>query len=171
MPVRSICMPVVLDHPELTECLARYMATVRPTAGYLPDNVEYLRKVNGLSTRREVFEVLLKSRFLVVSVGFLVGNPILFPLSPMSQIQGQKFNPTRVSTPGGTVGIGGSLFSLYPVEQPGGYMMLARTLESWDTCGSKPGFSPTKPWLWEPFDMVTFKEVTVQEYDKISTLR
>ncbi|KAH6662115.1 allophanate hydrolase subunit 2-domain-containing protein [Halenospora varia] len=168
VPVRTVCLPVVLDHPALTECLARYMATVRPTAGYLPDNVEYLRKANGLSSRREIFEILLKSRFLIVSVGFLVGNPILYPLNPMSQIMGQKFNPTRVSTPGGTVGIGGSLFSLYPVEQPGGYMMLARTLETWDTFGSKPGFSPTNPWLWEPFDMVTFKEVSVQEYDRIN---
>ncbi|KAH8685367.1 urea carboxylase [Tricladium varicosporioides] len=168
VPVRTICLPVVLDHPDLTQCLSRYMTTIRPTAGYLPDNVEYLRKANGLSSRREVFEILLKSRFLIVSVGFLVGNPILYPLNPMSQIMAQKFNPTRVSTPGGTVGIGGSLFSLYPVEQPGGYMMLARTLETWDTFGSKPGFSPTNPWLWEPFDMVTFKEVSVQEYDKIN---
>lgn len=185
MPVRTISLPVVLDHPDITESLARYMGTVRSTAGmfeipiprqitdvdsgYLPDNVEYLRKANGMSSRRETFEILLNSRFLVVSVGFLVGNPILFPLSPKSQIMGQKFNPTRVSTPGGTVGIGGSLFSLYPVEQPGGYMMLARTLETWDTFGTKPGFSPNHPWLWEPFDMVTFREVSVEEYDTINT--
>ncbi|KAL3420530.1 urea carboxylase [Phlyctema vagabunda] len=167
IPVRTVQLPVVLDHPSLTECLERYMGTIRSTAGYLPDNVEYLRKANGLKTRREVFEVLLKSRFLVVSVGFLVGNPILFPLNPMSHITGQKFNPTRIATPGGTVGIGGSLFSLYPVEQPGGYMLLARTLETWDTFGTKPGFTPTNPWLWEPFDMITFYEVSVEEYDSI----
>ncbi|RDW60679.1 hypothetical protein BP6252_12062 [Coleophoma cylindrospora] len=167
IPVRTVKLPVVLDHPSLTECLERYMATIRSTAGYLPDNVDYLRKANGFSTRREVFEILLQSRFLIVSVGFLVGNPILFPLNPMSHITGQKFNPTRIATPGGTVGIGGSLFSLYPVEQPGGYMMLARTLETWDTFGTKPGFSPTNPWLWEPFDMVTFYEVSVDEYNSI----
>lgn len=167
IPVRTVRLPVVLDHPELTACLERYMGTIRSTAGYLPDNVEYLRKVNGLATRREVFEVLLSSSFLVVSVGFLVGNPILFPLNPMSQITAQKFNPTRIATPGGTVGIGGSLFSLYPVEQPGGYMLLARTLETWDTFGTKPGFSPATPWLWEPFDMVTFEEVSVDEYNRI----
>ncbi|KAF4636666.1 hypothetical protein G7Y89_g1423 [Cudoniella acicularis] len=168
IPVRTIRLPVVLDHPDLTECLSRYMTTIRSTAGYLPDNVEYLRKANGMSSRREVFEILLNSRFLIVSVGFLVGNPILFPLNPKSQIMAQKFNPTRVSTPGGTVGIGGSLFSLYPVEQPGGYMLLARTLETWDTFGTKPGFSPSNPWLWEPFDMVTFSEVSVEKYDEIN---
>lgn len=47
--------------------------------------------------------------------------------------------------------------------------MLARTLETWDTFGTKPGFSPTHPWLWEPFDMVTFREVSVEEYDAINT--
>lgn len=80
----------------------------------------------------------------------------------------QKFNPTRVATPGRTVGSDGS-FSLYPVEQLSGYMMLARTLETWVTSGTKPNFSPTNPWLWELFDMATFEEVSVKEYDMINT--
>ena len=57
------------------------------------------------------------------------GLPMLYPLTPKAFLA-QKFNPTRISTPGGTIGVGGSLLSIYPLEQPGGYMMLARTLDS-----------------------------------------
>ncbi|KAF8850289.1 hypothetical protein BDZ45DRAFT_809246 [Acephala macrosclerotiorum] len=109
---REIYLPFVFDHPDIRASEQRYMETNRPTAAYLPHNVEYLRTNNGYSTRREVFETSLKSSCLVVAVGFFVGTPILFPLNPMSGIVGQKYNPTRVSTPDGTIGMGGSLFTI-----------------------------------------------------------
>ncbi|TAQ89761.1 hypothetical protein B7494_g1936 [Chlorociboria aeruginascens] len=167
IPCREIYLPVVFDHPAIRASEKRYRETTRPTAVYLPDNVEYLRINNGLSTRRQTFEILLKSPFIVVAVGFLVGTPILFPLEPMSGIVGQKYNPTRVSTPGGTIGMGGSLFAIYPVEAPGGYMLFARTMECWDTFGNGPSFSPTRPWLYEPFDILRYHEVNVKEYDQL----
>lgn len=168
VPCRELRLPLVMDHPEIQKCIQRYMETVRSKAAYLPDNLEYLRKCNGLNSRREVFNMMLNTDFVVVAVGFLYGAPILFPLSPKS-IRCQKYNPTRVSTPGGTFGIGGSILSGYPIEQPGGYMMVARTLEMWDSFGTKPGFSPSKPWLFEPFDLVKFYEVSVDGYDALAT--
>jgi urea carboxylase len=167
IPCREIRLPVVFDHPDIAASSQRYMETNRPTAAYLPDNVEYLRTNNGLSTRRETFETLLKSEYLVVAVGFLVGTPILFPLEPMSGIVGQKYNPTRVSTPGGTIGMGGSLFAIYPLEAPGGYMLFARTMECWDTFANGPSFEATRPWLFEPFDILRYHEVSVAEYDSL----
>jgi allophanate hydrolase subunit 1 len=167
IPCREIYLPVVFDHPDIAASEKRYIETNRPTAVYLPDNVEYLRTNNGLSTRRETFETLLKSPYLIVAVGFFVGTPILFPLDPMSGIVGQKYNPTRVSTPGGTIGMGGSLFAIYPVEAPGGYMLFARTMECWDTFGNGPSFTPMRPWLYEPFDIVRYHEVNVKEYDQL----
>lgn len=167
IPCREIYLPVVFDHPAIAESTQRYIETNRPTAAYLPDNVEYLRQNNGLSSRRETFETLLRSPYLIVAVGFLVGTPILFPLNPMSGIVGQKYNPTRVSTPGGTIGMGGSLFAIYPVEAPGGYMLFARTMECWDTFGLKPNFAPARPWLFEPFDIVRYHEVSIEQYDQL----
>lgn len=167
IPCREIHLPVVFDHPDIAASEKRYIETNRPTAVYLPDNVEYLRTNNGLTTRRETFETLLNSPYLIVAVGFLVGTPILFPLEPMSGIVGQKYNPTRVSTPGGTIGMGGSLFAIYPLEAPGGYMMFARTIECWDAFGTGPSFTPTRPWLYEPFDMVKYHEVSIAEYDRL----
>lgn len=168
LPVRVFRLPAVMDHPALNECIERYSGTVRNKAVYLPDNLEYLSKNNGLSSRREVFDMMLNTKFLCAAVGFYIGTPILFPLSPM-YIMGQKYNPTRVATPGGTIGMGGSLFAMYPKEAPGGYMLVARTLELWDTYGAKPGFTPSKPWLFEPFDIVTYYEVSVDEYSKLES--
>ena len=168
LPVRVFRLPAVIDHPALNECIERYSGTVRNKAVYLPDNLEYLAKNNGLSSRREVFDMMLNTKFLCAAVGFYIGTPILFPLSP-TYIMGQKYNPTRVATPGGTIGMGGSLFAMYPKEAPGGYMLVARTLELWDTYGSKPGFTPSKPWLFEPFDIITYYEVSVEEYSKLES--
>jgi urea carboxylase len=167
IPCRELYLPVVFDHPDIAASEQRYMETNRPTAVYLPDNVEYLRTNNGLSTRRQTFETLLNSPYLIVAVGFFVGTPILYPLNPLSGIVGQKYNPTRVSTPGGTIGMGGSLFAIYPVEAPGGYMLFARTMECWDAFGNGPSFTPTRPWLFEPFDIVRYHEVSVAEYDQL----
>lgn len=111
------------------------METNRPTAAYLPENVEYLRTNNGISTRRGVFQTPLDSQYLVVAIDFLVATPMLFPLNQMSGIVAQKYNLTRVFTPGGTIAMGGSLFVIYPLEAPGGYMLFARKMECWDTFG------------------------------------
>lgn len=143
------------------------METVRDKAAYLPDNLEYIRRSNGLQTRREVFDLILAMDYVIVAVGFLCGAPILFPLSPKT-LTCQKYNPTRISTPGGTIGLGGTILSGYSCEQPGGYMMVARTLEMWDTFSTKPGFSQNQPWLLQPFDKVSFFEVSIEEYDHLA---
>ena len=164
---REYRLPVVLDHPDLTECIEKHMATSRNKAVYLPDNVEYVRKANALKDRRDSVDILTNTKFVVPTVGFISGLPMLFPLAPKAFLA-QKYNPTRVSTPGGTIGVGGSLLAIYPLDQPGGYMMLARTLEMFDPYGTKSGFTLEKPWLMEPYDLVTFYEVSVEEYDRLA---
>ncbi|KAF4121458.1 urea carboxylase [Geosmithia morbida] len=166
IPCREIRLPLVMDHPAVQECIRKYIATTRSKAAYLPDNLDFIRKCNGLASKRDAFEMLTKTEYLVAAVGFLCGAPMLFPLSP-KKLLCPKYNPTRVSTPGGTLGLGGTILAAYPCEQPGGYMMAARTLELWDPYGTKPGFTQERPWLFEAFDRVKFHEVSVDEYDAI----
>ncbi|KAJ8132768.1 hypothetical protein O1611_g849 [Lasiodiplodia mahajangana] len=159
--------PYLVDHPEIEECIQRYMETTRNKAAYLPDNVEYIRRCNGLSNRSEVFDMILQTEFVVPAVGFYCGTPMFFPLDPKGIIC-QKYNPTRVSTPGGTIGYGGPLMAGYSIQAPGGYMIAARTLEMWDTFGTKPGFTAEQPWLLKPFDKVRFFKVSIEEYDSLA---
>ena len=168
LPCREWRLPLVMDHPEIEEHTQKYMQTVRDEAAYLPDNLEFLAKCNGLKSRRDVFEQLVNTEYLIAAVGFICGAPMLTPLTPKN-LMCQKYNPTRVSTPGGTIGLGGPIIAAYPLEAPGGYMMAARTLELWDPYGTKPGFTPERPWLFESFDRVTYFEVSVEEYDSLAT--
>lgn len=166
VPVREVRLPLCVDHPTVEEATQRYMESIRPTAAYLPDNVEYLRKNNALESRRDVFDSLLKTPWLTVAVGFFVGTPIMFPLDPRYVYTGQKYNPNRAYTPSGSVGLGGSLLAIYPVAAPGGYQLMGRTLGTWDMMGTRPGFSPSRPWLYNHFDIVKFHEVSKEEFDE-----
>lgn len=40
------------------------------------------------------------------------------------------------------------------------------TIPGVDILGSKKGYSPDKPWLFEDFDQITFYPVTEEEYEK-----
>ena len=133
----------------------------------MPDNVEYLRKNNALATRQQVFDSILKAPWLTVAVGFFVGTPILYPLDPWRVLTGQKYNPTRIYTPRGSIGLGGSLAAIYPVAAPGGYQLMGRTLGGWDAAGNRPGFSSDRPWLFKEFDLVKFYKVSEEEYSQI----
>lgn len=165
LPTRHITLPIVFNHPSIHAAELRYQTLQRDQAVYVPDNVSYVADNNGLPSRTAVFDVLRQTKFLVVAVGFMTGLPLLWPLNPAARLTSQKYNPTRIATPPGTVGLGGGLFCVYPTEQPGGYMMLARSVPVWDTYALRPGFRARgTPWLCEPFDIVEFAEVTLDEY-------
>ncbi|KAI2466913.1 AHS2-domain-containing protein [Annulohypoxylon bovei var. microspora] len=164
---RRFILPIVFDHPSIREAEQRYSTMQRDKAVYVDDNVTYVQKNNGLASRSDVFDILRKTRFLVVTVGFMTGLPIMWPLDPLARLTAQKYNPTRITTPPGTVALGGGLFCVYPADQPGGYMMLARSIPVWDTYALRPGFRESKPWLCEPCDLIEFEEVSLEQYTEI----
>lgn len=53
-----------------------------------------------------------------------------------------------------TAGIGGSYMCIYPMDSPGGYQLVGRTLPIWNTFGRAGPFTARKPWLLEFFDQV-----------------
>ena len=56
--------------------------------------------------------------------------------------------------------------ALYNVESPGGYQMTGLTIPCVDILGSKLGYSLSRPWLFEDFDLLTFHEVEEEEYER-----
>lgn len=166
IPTREFTLPVTFEDPEVKLSVQKYMETVRSKAVYLPDNSEYLAEANGYASTREVEEAVVGCRQLAVAVGFFMGTPILLPLDPRKRMRCQKYNPTRLTTPAGALGHGGSCFAIYPVSCPGGYALLGRTLPCWSTFGDKPGFTPTQPYLFENFDTIQFEKVDQKVYDQ-----
>ncbi|KAG6875088.1 hypothetical protein C0992_005252, partial [Termitomyces sp. T32_za158] len=163
---RRITLPIVLDDPWNKEALQRYMATMRRDAIYLPSNIEYLGKNNGLEPL-EALQRLVQTDWLVLGVGFYLGCPFLVPIDPRCRLVAQKMNPSRTYTPRGAVGLAGPVAAIYPIESPGGYQLYGRTLPPWQTWGKGDDFNPDKPWLLEPFDQIHFEVIHTDNYAEI----
>ncbi len=65
-----------------------------------------------------------------------------------------RYNPARTFTEEGTVGIGGAYMCIYPMDSPGGYQLVGRTLPIWNTYARAGPFSPEAPYLLRQFDQV-----------------
>lgn len=65
-PGRRITFPIVLDDKWNKDALQHYMSTTRDRAVYLPSNVEYLAKNNGLSDSNEALQKLVQSDWVRV---------------------------------------------------------------------------------------------------------
>ncbi|KAA6408635.1 MAG: urea carboxylase [Lasallia pustulata] len=165
VPSRIFKLPIIFESHRQTAALQRYMETQRPYASYLPDNMEFVAKNNGLE-RKDLEWILLNSRLLAVSVGFFCALPLCLPVDPRHRIGCPKMNPSRVFTPEGQVSWGGSCMALYNVESPGGYQLTGLTIPGVDVLGSKNGYSLDRPWLFEDFDQLTFHEVSEEEYER-----
>ncbi|GAB1199152.1 hypothetical protein APSETT444_008498 [Aspergillus pseudonomiae] len=165
MPSRLFKLPLAFESQRQKDAIDRYMETQRPYASYLPDNMDFVAKNNAF-TKAEVENIYLTARLMVVSVGFFTALPLALPVDPRQRMNCPKMNPSRVYTPAGSVSWGGSCMALYNVDSPGGYQMTGMTIPGVDILGSKRGYAPDRPWLFEEFDQITFYRVSEEEYEK-----
>jgi urea carboxylase len=82
IPGRLFKFPILFDDPLAKAAIEEYMATLRNSAVYLPDNVEYVAKANGLESAAVIKKSLASCRQLVVGISFLAGMPFMLPLDP-----------------------------------------------------------------------------------------
>jgi urea carboxylase len=160
LPTREVFLPIALDDPTVHEAMQRYQKSVRPDAPWCPDNVEFIRRVNGLADRDEVFRVVTEASYLTVGLGDVyLGAPVAVPLDPVHRLVTTKYDPARTWTPENAVGIGGIYLCVYGMEGPGGYQLVGRTVPVWryDEAGDGP------PWLLRLFDRLRFVPVSPAE--------
>jgi urea carboxylase len=162
LQVREVTLPIAFDHPSTHEAMRRYAASVRPDAPWCPDNVEFIRRVNDLPERADVFDVVAAATYLVVGLGDVyLGAPVAVPIDPRHRLVTTKYNPARTWTPQNAVGIGGIYLCIYGMEGPGGYQLVGRTVPVWRLPGH-PARDPS-PWLLRQFDRLRFRPVSAQE--------
>ncbi|KAI5249053.1 hypothetical protein E4T42_05452 [Aureobasidium subglaciale] len=164
VPCRKFRLPLSFESKAQEEATKRYMETQRPHAPYLPSNFDFVAKNNAF-TSDQLRDIFLTGQFMAVVVGFYAGNTVSLPVDPRQRMQCPKANPSRVFTPEGTVSWGGSCMSIYPVDSPGGYQMTGRTIPIFDALGWKDGFSPSRPYLFQDFDLLTYYRVSEEELD------
>ncbi|MDQ1662018.1 MAG: urea carboxylase, partial [Blastococcus sp.] len=160
LDVREVTLPLALDHPAAHEAMARYARSVRPDAPWCPDNVEFIRRINDLDRRDDVFEIVTAATYLVVGLGDVyLGAPVAVPIDPRHRLVTTKYDPARTWTPQNAVGIGGIYLCVYGMEGPGGYQLVGRTVPVWRHVPA----STEKPWLLRQFDRLRFTPVTADE--------
>ncbi len=142
------------------------MQSVRKDAPWCPDNIEFIRRINGLDSIDEVKKILFEASYVVMGLGDVyLGAPVATPLDPRHRLVTTKYNPARTWTAENSVGIGGSYLCVYGMEGPGGYQFVGRTLQMWNRYRKTREF--TNPWLLRFFDQIRFYEVSHEELQQI----
>lgn len=163
VPAREVTMPLSWEDPEAVRAMVHYQEHVFPNAPWAPDNIEYIRRINGLPDRQAVQDVILDARHVVVGLGDVyLGAPVALPLDPRHQLVTTKYTPARTWTPENAVGIGGAFLCVYGMEGPGGYQLFGRTVPVWMR-RDEEGHTPGKPWLLRHFDVLRFELVSADE--------
>jgi len=164
IPSRVVHLPLSWNDPAIAETVQRYVDSVRSDAPWCPDNIEFIRRVNGLDSVEDVRRIVFDARYLVLGLGDVyLGAPVATPLDPRHRLVTTKYNPARTWTPPNVVGIGGAYLCIYGMEGPGGYQLFGRTIQVWNTYGRSPSFVEGKPWLLRFFDQIRFFPVSHEE--------
>jgi urea carboxylase len=160
---RVIEIPACYGDPWTRACVEEYARTIKP----IGDDAIFVAEASGLPSaeafaRRHAFTL-----HWVGGVGFWPGLPDMMPLDPRCQHSIPKYDPPRLSTVTGAIGVGGGFTSIYPMDTPGGYHLIGRTpvpVFSMDT--RLPQFR-SRATLFEPGDRVKFVPIDVATFEEI----
>lgn len=164
VPNRIIHLPLSWDDASTRLAIEKYMQSVRPDAPWCPSNIEFIRRINGLSDIGEVQQIVFSANYLVMGLGDVyLGAPVATPLDPRHRLVTTKYNPARTWTPENAVGIGGAYLCIYGMEGPGGYQFVGRTVPVWNRYKKTRSFTEGRPWLLRFFDQIRFYPVSHEE--------
>jgi urea carboxylase len=160
---RIVHLPLAWRHSEIERAIERYRSSVRADAPWCPDNIDFIRRINGLPDERAVREIVFDASYLVLGLGDVyLGAPVAVPLNPRHRLVSTKYTPARTWTPANAVGIGGAFLCIYGIEGPGGYQLVGRTVQIWHR-------SDTPPWRLRHFDQLRFEPVEEAELEELRT--
>ena len=166
VPSRIVHLPLSWNDKACQVAVEKYMRSVRQDAPWCPDNIEFIRRINGLSSHEQVKNIVFSANYLVMGLGDVyLGAPVATPLDPRHRLVTTKYNPARTWTAENSVGIGGAYLCVYGMEGPGGYQFIGRTLQMWNRHKTTSAFS--KPWLLRFFDQIKFFEVSEKTLQQI----
>ncbi len=164
LPSRIVHLPLSWDDPATQLATQRYQQSVRADAPWCPDNIEFIRRINGLDSREAVRDIVYGASYLVMGLGDVyLGAPVATPLDPRHRLVTTKYNPARTWTPENAVGIGGAYLCVYGMEGPGGYQFVGRTVQMWNRYRQTADFRDGHQWLLRFFDQIRFYPVSADE--------
>jgi urea carboxylase len=160
---RLIEIPVAYNDRWSRACFEQYCQTIKP----VEDNPEFVARLNGFSSLDDLITHHTTPEWWVGAVGFMAGLPTLMPLDPKFRLHAPKYDPPRVWTPKGTIGVGGGFTTIYPIVVPDGYQMIGRTpLAIFEPEQRFTPFQNT-PFLFSIGDRVKFRSISESEFEEI----
>jgi urea carboxylase len=166
---RIVHLPLAFEDSATLAAVERYRETVRAEAPWLPNNVDFIHRINGLASRDDVRKTLFEASYMVLGLGDVyLGAPCAVPLDPRHRLLTSKYNPARTFTAEGTVGIGGVYLCIYGMDSPGGYQLVGRTVPIWNKFMQNRQFG-AEPWLLRFFDQLRFHPVSEAELNRFRT--
>lgn len=164
VPTRVVYLPLAFEDSATLDAVTRYRETVKAQAPWLPNNVDFIQRINGLDSREQVKDIVYQASYMVLGLGDVyLGAPCAVPVDPRHRLMTSKYNPARTFTAEGTVGIGGVYMCVYGMDSPGGYQLVGRTLPIWNKFLKNKQFAFGSPWLLRFFDQVRFYPVSEAE--------
>ncbi len=164
VPSRIVYLPMAFEDSATLDAVSKYRQSVQEKAPWLPNNVDFIQRINGLSSREAVKNTIFDTSYMVLGLGDVyLGAPCAVPIDPRHRLLTSKYNPARTFTAEGTVGIGGVYMCIYGMDSPGGYQLVGRTLPIWNKFLRNPQFTRNEPWLLKFFDQVRYYEVSEEE--------
>ncbi|WP_158368058.1 urea carboxylase [Candidatus Williamhamiltonella defendens] len=164
VPSRIVWLPMAFEDSATLGAVERYKETVCSNAPWLPNNVDFIQRINGLDSREAVRDTIFDASYLILGLGDVyLGAPCAVPVDPRHRLLSSKYNPSRTFTHEGTVGIGGMYMCIYGTDSPGGYQLVGRTLPIWNKFLKNDQFADNEPWLLHFFDQVRFYPVSEEE--------
>ncbi|MFT6488491.1 MAG: urea carboxylase [Alcanivorax sp.] len=161
---RVLHLPMAFEDSATLDAVSRYQETIRSDAPWLPSNVEFIRRINGLQSTDQVRDIIFSASYLVLGLGDVyLGAPCAVPIDPRHRLMTSKYNPARTYTAEGTVGIGGVYMCIYGMDSPGGYQLVGRTLPIWNKHLKNSQFHSGEPWLLKFFDQVRYYPVSEEK--------
>lgn len=168
VPSRIVWLPMAFEDTATLDAVSRYQDTVRASAPWLPNNVDFIQRINGLASREAVRDTIFDASYLILGLGDVyLGAPCAVPIDPRHRLLSSKYNPARTFTAEGTVGIGGMYMCIYGMDSPGGYQLVGRTLPIWNKFLKNRQFAAGEPWLLRFFDQVRFYPVSESELNQL----
>ena len=109
-------------------------------------------------TREKIYTNFLKKEYFCYMTGFIAGMPFLGDLD--KNMRANRLNTPRVKVPKGSVGLTEQFTNIYTFESPGGWNIIGNTpVKIFDSS------KKNNPNLISPGDTVTFKEISLKDYE------
>ncbi len=125
---------------------------------FAPD-LEKISTQTGLS-KKEIIELHSSTEYLIYMLGFLPGFPYLGGIDERLEIP--RLETPRKKIQAGSVAVGGKQTGLYPVESPGGWLIIGRTPLKVFDAERNPSF------LYESGDKIRFVPVSRNHFDNFN---